>query len=101
MNESTEDRDPFERLAEEFAERLRRGEHPSLTEYVARYPERADDIRELFPALALVEHYKPSSDHSELSSSAPVASDPRRPPRPIGRLPDPPLSRRRRHGRRL
>ena len=47
MSESTADRDPFERLAEEFAERLRRGEHPAITEYVARYPEHADDIREL------------------------------------------------------
>ncbi len=56
MSESTADRNPFERLAEEFAERLRRGEHPSLTEYIERYPEHADDIRELFPALALVEH---------------------------------------------
>ena len=65
MSESTVDRDPFERLAEEFAERLRRGEHPSLTEYVARCPEHADDIRELFPALALVEQYN-SSDDSEL-----------------------------------
>ena len=49
------DRDPFERLAEEFAERLRRGEHPSITEYIARCPERADDIRELFPEMAVVE----------------------------------------------
>ena len=60
MSESTADRNPFERLAEEFAERLRRGEHPSLTEYVERYPEHADDIRELFPALALVEQFKPA-----------------------------------------
>ena len=72
MSDSTVDRDPFERLAEEFAERLRRGEHPSLPEYVARCPERADDIRELFPALALVEHYKSSPDLSQLSSRAPV-----------------------------
>jgi hypothetical protein len=28
MSESTADRNPFERLAEEFAARLRRGEHP-------------------------------------------------------------------------
>ena len=51
MSESTADRNPFELLAEEFAARLRRGEHPSLTEYVERYPEHADDIRDLFPAL--------------------------------------------------
>jgi serine/threonine protein kinase/WD40 repeat protein len=62
MSESTADRNPFEQLAEEFAERLRRGEHPSLTEYIARYPEHADDIRELFPALALVEQHKPEGN---------------------------------------
>ena len=65
MSESTADRNPFERLAEEFADRLRRGEHPSLTEYVERYPEHADDIRELFPALALVEHYKPAREDAD------------------------------------
>jgi serine/threonine protein kinase/WD40 repeat protein/tetratricopeptide (TPR) repeat protein len=60
MSESTADRNPFERLAEEFAERLRHGEHPAITDYVARYPEHADDIRELFPEIALVEQHKPA-----------------------------------------
>jgi serine/threonine protein kinase/formylglycine-generating enzyme required for sulfatase activity len=45
-------------LAEEFAERWRRGERPALQEYVDRYPELADDIRELLPALAEVEQVK-------------------------------------------
>ncbi len=70
MGTSTLDRDPFEELAEEFAERLRRGEHPSLTEYIGRCPDRADDIRELFPALALVERHKPSA----AGPAAPVAA---------------------------
>src|SRR5438093_3916902 len=48
-------RDPVEVLAEEFAERYRRGERPSLAEYTARYPELADQIRELFPALVEME----------------------------------------------
>jgi hypothetical protein len=72
MSESTVDRDPFERLAEEFAERLRRGEHPSLTEYIERYPEHADDIRDLFPGIALVEHYKPAEN--DLGISPPGAA---------------------------
>ena len=72
MSEPSADRHPVERLAEEFADRLRRGEHPSLTEYVARYPEHADDIRELFPALALFEHYKPAPEDEEIASPAPV-----------------------------
>ena len=45
----------LDQLAEEFAERYRRGERPSLEEYTDRYPELADDIRELFPAMVKVE----------------------------------------------
>jgi serine/threonine protein kinase/WD40 repeat protein len=45
-------------LAEEFAERFRLGERPSLQEYIDRHPELADDIREYFPALAVMEQVK-------------------------------------------
>jgi serine/threonine protein kinase/WD40 repeat protein/tetratricopeptide (TPR) repeat protein len=47
--------DPVAVLAGEFAERYRRGERPSLSEYTSRYPELADQIRELFPALVVME----------------------------------------------
>jgi eukaryotic-like serine/threonine-protein kinase len=47
--------DLLDQLAEEFAERFRRGERPSLKEYTDRYPELADEIRELFPAMVKVE----------------------------------------------
>jgi hypothetical protein len=46
------------RLADEFAERYRRGERPALQEYVDRHPDLADDIREYFPALVEVEQVK-------------------------------------------
>ncbi len=58
-NDPGSTRDPVEQLAESFQARLRRGERPSLEEYVARCPERADDIRELFPALVEMEQLKP------------------------------------------
>jgi WD40 repeat protein len=45
----------FDELAEEFAERYRRGDRPSVEEYVSRLPEMADEIREIFPALIEVE----------------------------------------------
>ncbi len=45
----------LDQLAEEFAERFRRGERPALKEYTDRYPELADEIRELFPAMVKVE----------------------------------------------
>ncbi len=61
MADSNVERDPIDRLAEEFAERLRRGERPALTEYVRKYPELADEIRELFPALVMMEQFKPNS----------------------------------------
>jgi hypothetical protein len=55
MSAHSSNREPVERLAEEFALRYRRGERPSLTEYAERYPDLAGAIRELFPALVLME----------------------------------------------
>ena len=45
----------LDRLVEEFAGRLRRGEHPSLKDYTDRHPELADEIHALFPAMVQVE----------------------------------------------
>src|SRR6516165_4693020 len=50
--------DLLDRLVEEFAGRLRRGEQPSLKDYTDRYPELADEIRALFPAMVQVEQVK-------------------------------------------
>ena len=61
MTDPAPQRNPVEKLAEEFVERHRRGERPSLSEYTARYPELADEIRDLFPALVLMEQLKPAS----------------------------------------
>ena len=60
-NDSSADRDPLDRLAEEFVARYRAGEMPSLTEYANRLPDRADEVRELFPALVEMEQLKPVS----------------------------------------
>jgi serine/threonine protein kinase len=43
-------------LAEEFLERYRRGERPSLKEYIDRHPELAAEIKEVFPAMAMMEN---------------------------------------------
>jgi serine/threonine protein kinase len=61
MSTSESDAISVEALAEEFLERRRRGERPTLAEYAARYPELADEIRAFFPVLGLVEDYKPGS----------------------------------------
>ncbi len=47
--------DLLDRLAEEFTDRFRRGERPTLEEYTDRCPELAEEIRELFPAMVQVE----------------------------------------------
>jgi eukaryotic-like serine/threonine-protein kinase len=59
----TEDgRDPLERMAEEFLDRVRRGERPSVSEFLARAPDRANELEELLSALLFVEDVKPQSD---------------------------------------
>jgi hypothetical protein len=42
-------------ILESFLRRFRKGERPSLTEYIGRYPALADEIRELLPALVEIE----------------------------------------------
>jgi serine/threonine protein kinase/tetratricopeptide (TPR) repeat protein/WD40 repeat protein len=61
MATSSSDRNPVELLAEEFAERYRRGERPSLSEYTERYPHLANEICKLFPALVMMEQLKPEA----------------------------------------
>src|SRR5207302_5870483 len=71
-------RDPVEQLLESFLARWRRGERPGLEEYATRCPERADEIRELFPAMLEMEQLKAADE---------VATGPlERPPAPPGPL---------------
>jgi serine/threonine protein kinase len=44
-----------ELLAEDFLDRKRRGERPTLQDYLDRHPELAGEIRDLFPALLMME----------------------------------------------
>lgn len=52
------ERDPLEQLAADYMERLRRGEKPSVEEYALRHPDLAEEIRELFPTIAVTERLK-------------------------------------------
>ena len=56
LDSSSGVREPVELLAEDFLERRRRGERPTVAEYEARHPELAAAIRDLFPALLLMEN---------------------------------------------
>ncbi len=59
MSDESQCENPIDPIVEDFVARLRRGEHPALSEYAARHPELADEIRELFPALILMERARP------------------------------------------
>src|SRR5215813_10193716 len=54
--------DPFGQIADEFVEALRQGKHPSVEEFARRYPAHADEIREMLPALVLMEKAKAADD---------------------------------------
>lgn len=55
-------------VMDEFMEAVRLGKTPPLSEYVERYPELEDDIRDLLPMVAMVEHSPPTDN--------PAARDP-------------------------
>jgi serine/threonine protein kinase/WD40 repeat protein len=83
MMDTCDGRDPVEELAQEFLARFRRGERPALTEYVSRYPALAEDIRELFPALVMMEEARPRSGPPFGPCSDRVTGD-GRPPERLG-----------------
>ena len=71
---STSDSEQYnllDQLAEEFADRFRRGERPALEEYTDRYPELADEIRELFPAMVKVEQVDEGQINHESEAKTP------------------------------
>ena len=57
MNKPNGDKeDALGSLTEQFFQEIREGLSPSIETYAYRYPEHADDIREIFPAFELLEH---------------------------------------------
>jgi serine/threonine-protein kinase len=76
MAEPEKQRNPVEELAESFLRRYRQGEQPSITEYVAKHPELAWEIRDLFPALVVMEEV--GAEESD-PATAESASDGRQP----------------------
>jgi WD40 repeat protein/serine/threonine protein kinase len=70
MSSREAERNPIEELADEFLERYRRGERPSLSEYTRRHPELAEEIRDLFPALVTMEEAGPKSGEADAARKA-------------------------------
>ncbi len=60
--------DTLEALADEFAERLRRGESPTIAQYADSHPELADEIRELFPSIQMMEQLASRREQQRLAS---------------------------------
>jgi eukaryotic-like serine/threonine-protein kinase len=58
------ERDPLEVLAAEYMDRLRQGQSPSIEEYAAQHPSLAEEIRELFPTIAVTERLKARQERS-------------------------------------
>src|SRR2546423_1653639 len=62
MGDDPSGADPFGQIADEFVEAFRQGKQPSVEELAQRYPEHADEIREMLPALVLMEKVRPAED---------------------------------------
>ena len=72
------DREPIDDLADEFLARYRRGERPALSEYTSANPPLADEIRDLFPTLVMLERLGPQPDDvaREFACGGPIAGIP-------------------------
>ena len=90
--------DPLQAIADEFLERFRRGERPSLTDYKGRHPDLADRIDEVLPALIELEQFG-TVDHP-LAAPGPARRSSKR-SGAVRRLPAAPRGRPRWDGRRL
>jgi WD40 repeat protein/serine/threonine protein kinase len=65
---------PLGPIADEFVEALRRGQRPSVEEFARRYPAHADEIRDILPALGLMEQAKSADGSPGKGGKAAVSS---------------------------
>jgi WD40 repeat protein/serine/threonine protein kinase len=65
--------DPFGQIADEFVEAFRQGKRPTVEEFARRYPEHADEIREMLPTLVLMEQAKSTERRSREPSGTGAA----------------------------
>jgi serine/threonine protein kinase len=62
MSTSSDAPSPVELLADEFLTRCKRGERPTIKEYCDRHPELAEEIRDVFEAVLMVEDLRPGTE---------------------------------------
>jgi serine/threonine protein kinase/Tfp pilus assembly protein PilF len=82
MAEVQTDQSRLDELAEAFVERYRRGERPAISEYVRDHPDLAEQIEELFPALAMMEQVE--GDLRKAAKKLPAAAEPAAPITQLG-----------------
>ena len=83
VDASSDSLEPVELLADDFMRRQRAGENPTIEEYCEQHPDLADDIRDVFPALVVMEKVAPiSADLDE--SGRPLESPDHQPIESIG-----------------
>ncbi|MFL5243867.1 MAG: protein kinase domain-containing protein [Gemmataceae bacterium] len=76
-NES-HDYDLIDQMADDFAARLRRGEKPSLQDYIDRHPQLANEIRELLPAMVQLEQAQEEFGDQAVAQATAVKTPPLR-----------------------
>jgi eukaryotic-like serine/threonine-protein kinase len=67
----------LDQLAADYAERFRNGERPDVREYIDRHPDLADEIRDLFPAMVVIERAEDGSQsgkRADQPAAAPIPS---------------------------
>jgi serine/threonine protein kinase len=82
MSESKSGPNLVDDLAEEFANRWRLGERPSIEEYAQRFPEQAEEVRDVLHAVVMMEQMKPHPGPSTPSNGA--AAGPQAPLQRLG-----------------
>jgi WD40 repeat protein/serine/threonine protein kinase/tetratricopeptide (TPR) repeat protein len=70
VDTSSDKYDLLDRLAAEFTERYRRGERPSLQEFIDRYPHLEAALRDVLPAMAEIEQ----ADEDKRQAAVPAAA---------------------------
>ena len=63
MSEGPSGMDPVEELVDEFLDRYRQGQRPTLSEYTTKHPELASRILALFPAMLVLEELGSGDGH--------------------------------------
>ncbi len=66
--DGTNSKTSIDTLADEFANKCRGGNCPSITRYAERYPQLADEINEVFPAIAMIEQYRRTEETERADS---------------------------------